>query len=234
MKLVINVYDKKKSCNQKGADQFGVGIYHSGVEIYGKEFAFGGNSCMKQTGVYELRPRNHNAFEFKTSITIGDLDPKDFPAALNGKISYQRDIWPIINEVSDKYRAYKYNMLMMNCNHFSDEIIHRLFKGKRRLPGWINRAAYIGSWFHCVVPTKYIIVTPAGQEDEAMANIQRFKQEEEEEKERKRTRSMNSSTSSSTAENSGSQSISEWGSQVIDTFYTSITSRSAQSDTDRT
>ena len=89
-------------------------------------------------------------------------------------------------------------MLLMNCNHFSDEVINRLFKGKRRLPPWINRAAYIGSWFHCVVPTKYIIVTPAGQEDEAMANIQRFKAEQEEEKKSGR------GSTTSTAEASGS------------------------------
>ena len=99
---------------------------------------------------------------------MGELDPKVFSSAKNGKIEYERDVWPIVSNLSDKYRAYKYDMLTMNCNHFSDELIHLLFAGKRRLPSWINRAAYIGSWFHCVVPTKYIIVTPAGREDEAM------------------------------------------------------------------
>ena len=56
MRVKINVYDIQKACNQKGADQFGVGIYHSGIEISGLEYAYGGNSCMKQTGVYELMP----------------------------------------------------------------------------------------------------------------------------------------------------------------------------------
>ena len=93
---------------------------------------------------------------------MGELDHKDFPNSENGQINYDRDVWPIVEELSDKFRAYKYDMLVMNCNHFSDELIHRIFAGKRCLPGWINRAAYIGSWFHCVVPTKYIIVTPAG------------------------------------------------------------------------
>ena len=93
---------------------------------------------------------------------MGELDHKDFPNSENGQINYDKDVWPIVEELSDKFRAYKYDMLVMNCNHFSDELIRRIFAGKRCLPGWINRAAYIGSWFHCVVPTKYIIVTPAG------------------------------------------------------------------------
>ena len=55
---------------------------------------------------------------------MGELDPKVFSSAKNGKIEYERDVWPIVSNLSDKYRAYKYDMLTMNCNHFSDELIH--------------------------------------------------------------------------------------------------------------
>ena len=147
MKVKINVYDIQKACNQKGADTFGVGIYHSGIEICGLEYAYGGNSCMKQTGVYELMPQCHSAFTFKTQHELYDLDPKDFKTCKNGRLDFDRDIWPLLEELMDKYRAYKYNMLNFNCNHFSNEFVNILYKGRVSIPNYINRAAYIGSWF---------------------------------------------------------------------------------------
>ena len=84
-------------------------------------------------------------------------------------ISFDRDIWPILEELMDTYRANKYDMLLKNCNHFTDEFVRRLFGGKKRIDGYVNRAAYIGSFLHCLVPTKYIVVIPPGCEEEAAA-----------------------------------------------------------------
>ena len=41
------------------------------------------------------------------------------------------DIYPIINELKEKYKAYKYHMLLNNCNHFSNELVKRLFANKK-------------------------------------------------------------------------------------------------------
>jgi hypothetical protein len=79
----------------------------------------------------------------------------------------------------DKYRANKYNLLLKNCNHFSDDFIKRLYAGKKRLPGYVNRAANIGSLVHCFVPTKYVTVTPPGCEEEAARLAQQWKMEED-------------------------------------------------------
>ena len=57
MKVVINIYDVQPDCNQKGADFFGFGIYHSGVEINGQEWSFGGNTMVRSTGVYACYPK---------------------------------------------------------------------------------------------------------------------------------------------------------------------------------
>jgi hypothetical protein len=84
-------------------------------------------------------------------------------------INFNRDIQPILDDLMDEYRANKYDLLLRNCNHFSDDLIKRVYAGKKRLPGYINRAAFLGSFFHCMVPSKYTQVIPPGQEEEAAA-----------------------------------------------------------------
>lgn len=170
----------------------GVGIYHSGVEILGTEYAFGGNTTVRTTGVYSIPPRSHQGFSFKHSIDLGEIPVEPF--FKNGKrhrnakttpqatISFNHDIVPILDELMDKYRANKYNLLLKNCNHFSDDFIKRLYAGKKRLPGYVNRAANIGSLVHCFVPTKYVTVTPPGCEEEAARLAALWAREEESKK----------------------------------------------------
>ena len=77
------------------------------------------------------------------------------------------DLLPIIEELKEKYKCYRYHMLLFNCNHFSDELVRRLTANRRGIPGWVNRAAFLGSWFHMFVPFKYVTVgTPEGKERE--------------------------------------------------------------------
>ena len=78
MRVTLNVYDIQKDCNQKGADVFGVGIYHTGVEINGIEYAYGGNTTIKATGVYQMPPKNHSVFFYKLSIDMGEIPIADF------------------------------------------------------------------------------------------------------------------------------------------------------------
>ena len=84
-------------------------------------------------------------FTYKYSIEVGEIDNDDI-------------IYTALNKLTKKYRANKYDMLKFNCNHFTHEFLVLLI-GKG-LPHYLNRAAYIGSFFHCIVPRKFLIVTP--------------------------------------------------------------------------
>ena len=60
--------------------------------------------------------------------------------------------YEVIPEMEELYRANEYDILLKNCNHFCDDFLRRLTNGQFSLPAYLNRAARIGSWFHCVVP----------------------------------------------------------------------------------
>ena len=131
----------------------------------GTEYAYGGNALSNATGVFGMTPKCHTNFEFKLSIDLGEIPVDDFFANKKrckgastqkySSIIFNRDIQPILDELSDEFRANKYDLLLRNCNHFSNALIKRIYGNKKRLPRWINRAAWCGSWVHCMVPKKY-------------------------------------------------------------------------------
>ena len=53
-----------------------------------------------------------------------------------------------------------YNILTRNCNHFSTELVDILFKGKRKMPKYINRLANFGSIFERIIPDDLIGPVP--------------------------------------------------------------------------
>ena len=120
---------------------------------------------MRTTGIYENFPKEHASVEYKCSSYIGEIKPETFfsrKPVQHKTIQYSRDINPILTDLKDKYRAYRYDMLLNNCNHFSNEFIGELFNGTLTIPNWVNRAAWWGSWFHCCVPPQLRTVTPEG------------------------------------------------------------------------
>jgi len=56
--------------------------------------------------------------------------------------------------------ADNYDILLNNCNHFTEAFLREITGGQYGLPGFLNRAAYIGSFFHCFVPARYLNVAP--------------------------------------------------------------------------
>ena len=77
MRVIVNVYDVQKTCNQKGGDFLGLGIYHTGVEIEGIELSYGGNTMVKSTGVYENYPWSNLNFHYKYCLDLGEIDVKE-------------------------------------------------------------------------------------------------------------------------------------------------------------
>ncbi|CAM8938427.1 unnamed protein product [Rhodiola kirilowii] len=115
----------------------GLGIFHSGVEVYGVEYAFGAHDY-PTSGVFEVEPRQCPGFKFRKSILIGttSLDPNQ--------------VREFMERHSANYNGDTYHLITKNCNHFCKDVCYRLTE--KPIPKWVNRLAKIGSTCNCILP----------------------------------------------------------------------------------
>ncbi|KAG2202795.1 hypothetical protein INT47_004819 [Mucor saturninus] len=138
---------------QFGYYALGVGVFHSGVEICGKEYCFGGHEVPNVTGVFVVEPRvGIPELSLKQTIDMGTTDLTE------------KEVEELLLTLSDEFTGTSYNLLSRNCNHFTEEFVKRL--NNKTIPYWINRAAKLGNMFPCVVPWEWIQPPELAQEAE--------------------------------------------------------------------
>ncbi|KAL1097209.1 hypothetical protein V6Z11_D05G020000 [Gossypium hirsutum] len=125
--VILNVYDLTPINNY--SYWVGFGIFHSGIEVHGKEYGFGAHD-FPISGVFEVEPKSCPGFIYRCSILLG---------CINMSFSEFR---ALIESVASEYHGDTYHLISKNCNHFTEDIVHRL-TGKH-IPGWVNRLARIG------------------------------------------------------------------------------------------
>ena len=123
-KVTLNVYDLAP------VNQYlygvGLGFYHTGVEINGREWSFGGSPEMMGTGVFDSEPLAVDQDAYRGSVEMG-------------KVSSVSEFYKIIDQIKDEFPAKDYNVLTRNCNHFSSALCRRILD--RDIPAYINRMA---------------------------------------------------------------------------------------------
>lgn len=111
----LNIYDIVSMANfNQYSSPIGFGVFHSGVEIYGCEYAYGGHNN-SHSGVFEIAPRDvtilgDDSFRFRETIVIGYTEFD------------QDDVKEIVEQLGVKFRGDKYHLLHQNCNHFTDAL----------------------------------------------------------------------------------------------------------------
>jgi deubiquitinase DESI2 len=115
----------------------GLGVFHSGVEIAGVEYCFGGHPD-SSSGVFQVSPRCAPDAVFREAIHMGQtaLDRRDVAALLRTFI----DAWP----------GNSYDLLDRNCNAFASDLCVALVG--QPIPAWVNRLAYLGSRARWLLP----------------------------------------------------------------------------------
>jgi hypothetical protein len=146
--VLLNVYDMSP-INSK-TSMFGVGVYHSGLEVLGREWSFG-QTDTPRSGVFDMAPGGAatDQVTFFKSIHLGStsLTPAEVRA--------------VIDELSEDFQGLSYNVVKRNCNHFSDTLARRLLG--RGIPGWVNRLAFLGSFVSCLLPADLGGPSPQGE-----------------------------------------------------------------------
>lgn len=77
-----------------------------------------------------MEPRSCPGFIYRCSIPLGHINMTS------------SEFRTFIETVASEYHGDTYHLITKNCNHFTDDISHRLV-GKW-IPGWVNRLARLG------------------------------------------------------------------------------------------
>eukprot|EP01111_Echinosteliopsis_oligospora_P018342 TRINITY_DN8347_c0_g1_i1.p1 TRINITY_DN8347_c0_g1~~TRINITY_DN8347_c0_g1_i1.p1 ORF type:complete len:255 (-),score=52.32 TRINITY_DN8347_c0_g1_i1:54-818(-) len=132
----LNVYDLHPH-NAYGYP-LGLGAFHTGIEIAGTEYSFGGHDYSR-TGVFEIHPKTAYGAKFRETILLGEVT---IP---------MEEILRRISDLSEEFPGNKYHPLNRNCNTFSNELSLSLLN--KPIPSYINRLPHLGNIFSCFIPT---------------------------------------------------------------------------------
>ena len=138
--IILHVYllgDDPNMSRFHSLAPLGLGLYHSGVEINGYEFCYGGDVSNSGSGVMHLPPLTIQGAKYHCSYLMGVVN--------DSKLLYT-----ILEETRRQFIAKDYSLVSQNCNHFADALCQRLL-GKR-IPSYINRLARMGSWCKFILP----------------------------------------------------------------------------------
>ncbi|KAH8386586.1 hypothetical protein KR093_001334, partial [Drosophila rubida] len=128
--VILNVYDLFNI--NEFAVPLGLGIFHTGIQVYDIEYTYGGHSYAN-SGIFEMLPRTaeHELgqhFHYRESIQLGYTQ-------------FSRDeVHRIVEQLGWQFTGNSYHLTSNNCNHFSDTM-SRILCGQQ-IPKWINRLAY--------------------------------------------------------------------------------------------
>lgn len=140
----LNVYDLLHPDNPDAVPtinwylyNMGMGLYHSGVSVYGKEYCYGGHPD-SHTGVFAVPPKTAPDARFRQTITIGRtaLSP--------------HQVAELVDAMAHVWKGNLYNLLTRNCNHFASDLCERLTGAPA--PDWVNRLAWMGDKARFLLP----------------------------------------------------------------------------------
>jgi len=132
-RVLLRVYDLGQTFMTRWHNELtrGYGAFHTGVEVYGREWSFGMTSDDYSTGVTWNAPKMNHDHSYRETLSMGYTTMS------------RKQVDKLIEDMKIKWKGCSYNMLSKKCHNFSDEFCSRL--GVKRLPAWVNDLAYTGA-----------------------------------------------------------------------------------------
>lgn len=133
--IILHVYDVGKNAKIHNLNcalpYTGMGgIFHGGIEVYGREYSFGG-ARNDVCGIFTSKPASCPMHTYRESIYLGDC-------RLN-----RQQVVAILKRMKPDWMAPTYNLLKKNCCSFSNELAIEL--GLGGIPDWVITLAHIAA-----------------------------------------------------------------------------------------
>lgn len=109
-------------------------VYHSGVEVFGTEYLFGGGGATGATGVSLQKPKvppPGSGWTLYQSVDVAPLQQS------------RGEVENVLRELKVEFSSGSYDLVSKNCNHFSEAFCQRLCG--TGIPSWVNAAASVGN-----------------------------------------------------------------------------------------
>lgn len=106
------------------------GVFHGAIEIYDKEWSFGGTD-EDTPGIFCNEPGRCSMHTYRESVYLGDCKKKP------------EQVEKIIKEMLPDWNGLSYDLLHKNCCSFSDAFAVNL--GVGHIPEWVHHLAHIGA-----------------------------------------------------------------------------------------
>ena len=142
--VTLHVYDLNPAANA-WLYPLGLGAYHTGVEVHGTEWSFGGNKDLgesMQTGVFTCSPGTagiDQGARYRCALPMGTTS-----------FSFQA-VDALISRMKPQFLARDYDLIHNNCNSFCNALLLELTG--QALPSWINRLSSYAKCCPCFFPS---------------------------------------------------------------------------------
>ncbi len=144
-RIFLNIYHLHKCLNTKCFKCCCMGVFHSGVELFGTEVAFGG-SPDESTGIFLCSPMHTvssrhfgEQFELLSSTCVGHT-----------KMTASH-LTKLIDMIAPEWPANSYNLISRNCNHFVEFFLAQI-ACRHQPPPFVNRCSRLAMSVKCCLP----------------------------------------------------------------------------------
>jgi len=124
--VIVHVYDLGKSAWTTSLNNYWwrVGMFHTGVEVFGTEWFFGVTFDDEDPGVAHCRPKQNPDHTYRESVSMGCTD------------SSEDEVYEILSKLRQKWLGSTYSVFSRNCHNFTDFFCCLLGVGHG--PNWLN------------------------------------------------------------------------------------------------